>query len=313
MRILESTDNKEKFTNPVVTIGNYDGVHLGHRRIIEKVKEWARDVSGTSILMTFHPHPLHLLRPDKELAAITPIEEKKRIIAETGIDVLYILPFTKDFADISPESFVKSVLVDRLGVRGVVIGYDFTFGSKGRGNTTLLKEMGYKYGFFVEVIGAITLDGEKIGSNRIRKLVAQGEVGLAGKLLGRSYSIKGTVVRAKGRGRTIGYPTINLRTDYPLIPRNGVYVTEVEIEGRWLGGLTNVGYNPTFEQGQERSIETYILDFEGVLYDKEVTIRFVERIRDEMKFSGVEQLKAHIAKDVDVAREHFRRQGDRPA
>ena len=293
-------------SNPVLTIGNYDGIHLGHRQIIDRVKERARELSGTSMLLTFSPHPLHVLRPDRELAAITPLAEKKRLIGDAGIDVLVIAPFTAEFARIEPKAFITSILVDKLAIKGLVIGYDFRFGHLGKGDIASLQEAGGTWGFFVEVIDAITLEGEKVGSNRIRGLINAGDVAKAAKLLGRHFYIEGMVIRALGRGKTIGYPTINLKTDYALIPKNGVYVTEAEVNGQRWGGLTNIGYNPTFEQGQVRSIETFILDFEGDLYDKQVRLHFLERIRDEMKFGSAEDLAARIAKDVERGRAFFR-------
>jgi riboflavin kinase / FMN adenylyltransferase len=309
MRVFETFDLSERLKNLVVTIGNYDGIHLGHKAIIERVKQRAAEIDGTSGLITLHPHPVHLLRPEQELAAITTVEEKKRLLEETGVDVLFIVPFTPKFSQILPEKFVTLILVEKLAVKGVIVGYDFKFGRGGQGNIALLREMGPAYGFFVEEIGAITVNGEKIGSNRIRKLVKDGLVADACRVLGRPYAINGTVIRAKGRGHTIGYPTINLLTENSLIPKNGVYVTEVEIDGKRFGGVTNVGYNPTFETGQARSIETFILDYEGDLYDKEVALSFRERIRDEIRFSGVDELKARIAKDVDTARGYLATSG----
>ena len=309
MLVFESLDIREKFENPVLTIGNYDGIHLGHRRIIERVKERARELSGVSMLMTFRPHPLHVLRPDKELAAITPLEEKKRLIREAGIEVLFIAPFTAEFAQIEPEEFVASILVAKLAIKGLVIGYDFRFGRLGRGNTPFLQEAGRTSGFFVEVVDPVALEGEKVGSNRIRTLVSAGDAAKAARLLGRPFAIEGTVVRARGRGKTIGYPTINLKTDYSLIPNTGVYVTEAEVEGRKYGGVTNIGFNPTFGDGQERSIETFILDFDGDLYEKKVRLYFLERIRDEMKFGSAEELTAQIAQDVETGRSYLRQRG----
>jgi riboflavin kinase/FMN adenylyltransferase len=305
MRIFRSIDIGEKFKNPVLTIGNYDGLHLGHKRIIERVKERARELDGTSMLMTFDPHPLHVLKPERELAAITPEDQKERVIEETGIDVLFVVPFTEEFSRITPEAFVRTILVDKLAIKGLVIGYDFRFGSAGKGDVTLLEKLSRECGFFVEVVGAIAMGGGKVGSNRVRSLLTDGDVAMVARLLGRSYMIAGRVVRAKGRGRSIGFPTINLQTDYPLIPKNGVYVTEVEIEGHRYGAVTNIGYNPTFENGRERFIETFILDFEGDLYDREVRLRFLERIRDEERFASVDGLKARIAGDVETARAYF--------
>jgi riboflavin kinase / FMN adenylyltransferase len=309
MRIFETFDIEEILTNPVVTVGNYDGIHLGHRRIIERVRERAWEIQGTSVLITFHPHPLHVLRPEKELAAITPLEERKGLIEETGVDALFLVPFTKELSRIPAEDFVRSILVQKLAMKGIVIGYDFRFGRDGKGDLALLKSMGHEYGFFVEEVGEMALEDEKIGSNRIRKLVVNGEVAMAARVLGRPYAMEGTVIRAKGRGRTIGYPTINLKTDYALIPKNGVYVTEVEIEGQRFGAVTNVGVNPTFEAGQERSIESFILDFHDDLYGKKVRVIFLERIRDEVRFSGIDELIARIGTDVEAAREYFLSRG----
>ncbi len=305
MRIFETIDITERFPNPVITIGNYDGIHIGHRQIIERVKARAASLGGTSMLMTFNPHPLHLLRPERELAAIVPLEEKKRLIAETGIDVLLVLPFTREFSALAPETFVSYILVEKLGVKGVVIGYDFRFGSRGMGDISMLETLGASYGFFVEVVDAITLEGEKIGSNRVRRLVSEGNVTKAAGLLGKPYDIEGTVVRGAQRGSAIGYPTINLETHYSLVPANGVYVTEAEVHGRRYGAVTNIGYDPTFTDARVRTIETFILDFDGTLYGEKVKLRFMKRLRDEIKFSSVDELKARIADDVATARSYF--------
>jgi len=306
MRTFRSIAVEESFKNPVLTIGNYDGLHLGHRRIIERVKERAREIDGTSMLMTFYPHPLHILRQEKELPSITPEEQKEKVIEEMGIDVLFVVPFTGEFSRITPEAFVETILCGRLAIKGIVIGHDFRFGVGGKGDVFLLDRMSHSMGFFVEVVDPVTLEGERVASNRIRSLLADGDVTRSASMLGRPYVIAGTVVRAKGRGATIGFPTINLQTDYPLIPRNGVYVTEAEVDGCWLGAVTNIGHNPTFEAGMERSIETFILDFNGDLYDKKVKVRFLKRIRDEARFSTVEELKKRIAEDVEVARAYLR-------
>ena len=304
MRVFESLDFSEKFVNPVLTIGNYDGLHLGHRRIIGRIQEKARDLNGTSMLMTFHPHPLTILRPDKCIGLITPLHVKKRLIEEAGIDVLIIIPFTDDFRHITPEAFVDNLLVKKLGIKGLIVGYDFKFGKEGKGNIEYLAPLSTEYGFFIESQGAITLDGEKVGSNRIRKMIQEGDVGKAALHLGRPYMIEGTVVKGEGRGRTIGFPTINLKTEFPLIPKRGVYITDVDVGGKRYPAVTNIGYNPTFD-GQSLTIETYILDFSGDLYDRNIALYFLERVRDEVRFSSVDELKERIWKDVDTAREYF--------
>jgi riboflavin kinase/FMN adenylyltransferase len=304
MRIFESLDFSERFVNPVLTIGNYDGLHLGHKRIMERIQEKARDLNGTSILMTFHPHPLTILRPDKFIGLITPLHVKKRLIEEAGIDVLIIIPFTDDFRDITPEAFVDNLLVKKLGIKGLIVGYDFKFGKEGKGNVEHLAFHSTEYGFFFEIQGAITFDGEKVGSNRIRKMIQEGDVGKAALHLDRPYMIEGTVVKGEGRGRTIGFPTINLKTEFPLIPKRGVYIADVDVGGKRYSAVTNIGYNPTFD-GQSLTIETYILDFSGDLYDQEIALYFLERIRDEVRFSSVDELKERIWKDVEVARNYF--------
>jgi riboflavin kinase/FMN adenylyltransferase len=304
MRIFESLDFSERFVNPVLTIGNYDGLHLGHRRIIEKIQEKAFDLNGTSMLMTFHPHPLTILRPDKCIGLITPLHVKKRLIEEAGIDVLIIIPFTDDFRHVTPEAFVDDLLVKKLGIKGLIVGYDFKFGKEGKGNVEYLASLSTEYGFFFEIQGAITFDGEKVGSNRIRKMIQEGDVGKAALHLDRPYMIEGTVVKGEGRGRTIGFPTINLKTEFPLIPKRGVYITDVDVGGKRYPAVTNIGYNPTFD-GQSLTIETYILDFSGDLYDRNIALYFLERVRDEVRFGSVDELKERIWKDVEAAREYF--------
>jgi riboflavin kinase/FMN adenylyltransferase len=306
MRIFESLDFSEWFVNPVLTIGNYDGLHLGHRRIIEKIQEKAFDLNGTSMLMTFHPHPLTILRPDKFIGLITPLHVKKRLIEEAGIDVLIIIPFTDDFRHVTPEAFVDDLLVKKLGIKGLIVGYDFKFGKEGKGNVEYLASLSTEYSFFFEIQGAITFHGDKVGSNRIRKMIQEGDVGKAALHLDRPYMIEGTVVKGEGRGRTIGFPTINLKTEFPLIPKRGVYITDVDVGGKRYPAVTNIGYNPTFD-GQSLTIETYILDFSGDLYDRNIALYFLERVRDEVRFGSVDELKERIWKDVEAAREYFTR------
>jgi len=304
MQVFESLDFEEKFANPILTIGNYDGLHLGHRKIIERVEIKARENKGTSMLMTFHPHPLTILKPDRFIGLITPLPVKRRLIEEAGIDVMFIIPFTDEFHLISPESFVENILVQKLGIKGLIVGYDFKFGKGGKGNVKYLAAKSTQYGFFFDIQEAITLDNEKVGSNRIRRMIQEGDVKKAGLHLGRPYMIGGTVMAGDGRGRTIGFPTINLQTEFPLIPGRGVYVSSVEIGGKRLPAVTNIGFNPTFD-GQSLTIETYIMDFSQDLYNQKVALYFLDRIRDEVKFSSVDELKDRIRKDVEIARAYF--------
>ena len=304
MQVFESLDFEEKFANPILTIGNYDGLHLGHRKIIERVEIKARENKGTSMLMTFHPHPLTILKPDRFIGLITPLPVKKRRIEEAGLAVMFIISFTDEFHLISPESFVENILVQKLGIKGLIVGYDFKFGKGGKGNVEYLAAKSTQYGFFFDIQEAITLDNEKVGSNRIRRMIQEGDVKKAGLHLGRPYMIEGTVMAGDGRGRTIGFPTINLQTEFPLIPGRGVYVSSVEIGGKRLPAVTNIGFNPTFD-GQSLTIETYIMDFSQDLYNQKVALYFLDRIRDEVKFSSVDELKDRIRKDVEIARAYF--------
>ncbi|HAR94576.1 MAG TPA: riboflavin biosynthesis protein RibF [Deltaproteobacteria bacterium] len=304
MKVFRTLDFQEQFRNPVLTIGNYDGIHIGHRKIIELVKRKAAEMDGTSILMTFHPHPLQMLQPDRELPSITPLDRKIELIEETGIDVLIIVPFTEEFGFVEADDFIKGILVDRLKIKGLVIGYDFRFGRGGRGDTSMLKEHGSRYGFKVHVVERVAIDHEKVGSNKIRILVRNGNVAEACHLLGRPYSLGGQVVSGMSRGREIGFPTVNLKTDHNLVPANGVYITQLEYHNEKHPSVTNIGYNPTFGNA-ERTIETHILDFQGLLYGCAITLHFLRRIRDEVKFGSVKELVRRITADVDEARAFF--------
>ena len=206
MKTFESLDGFEKASNPVLTIGNYDGLHLGHMKIIERVRTRASEIAGTSILMTFHPHPLSVLGSAKLLGLITPVAVRKRLVEQAGIDVLLLLPFTEELRLTDPEAFVEGTLVGKLGIKGLVVGYDFRFGKGGRGDTEMLDALSAQYGFFFEKVDAITLNGEKIGSNRIRKLIIDGDVRKSEAFLGRPYTVEGRVSRGFGRGAGIGFP-----------------------------------------------------------------------------------------------------------
>jgi riboflavin kinase / FMN adenylyltransferase len=308
MKTFESLNNFDSFPNPVLTIGNYDGIHLGHKQIIERVMARAAEISGTSMLMTFNPHPLSVLRPDNHLGLITPINIRKRLIKENGIDVLLLLPFTDEFRLTEPEAFVKDILVGKLGIKGLVVGYDFKFGKGGKGDTHILKHLSGQYGFFFEAVEAITFNNEKVGSNRIRKHIMSGNVKKAEFFLGRPYAIEGRVLKGYGRGAGIGFPTINIETEFEVIPKNGVYISEVEVGNKRYRSVTNIGYNPTFNN-RDKSIETFILDFSDNLYGMEVSLYFHERIRDEIKFNNVDELKCRIGMDVHAARSYFEKAG----
>ncbi len=305
MKIFESLDIPERFTRPVLTIGNYDGIHAGHRKIIERVKQKAKELSGTSMLMTFHPHPMSVLRPEKYTRIITPLYVKKRLVEETGIDVLLIVPFNDEFRGIEAARFITDILIKRIGVAGVIVGHDFRFGKDGAGDVRMLRGFSEDYDIYLGVVEPVTVDGERVGSNRIRKMITAGDVDRAKRLLERPHMIGGIVVQGKSRGTEIGFPTINLATSFELIPKEGVYVTETGIGGKRYPSVTNIGYNPTFDDSRELTVETFILGFSEDVYGKDVYLYFHKRIRAEMKFTGIEELKDRIAKDVETARKYF--------
>lgn len=304
MKIFESFGSIEKFPNPVLTIGNYDGIHIGHQSIIRKVVEKAKMIPGTPMLMTFDPHPASILKPDAYTLLITPLHVKKRLIEAAGIEVMFIIPFDENFKNVSPETFVHDVLIGKLGIRDLTVGYDFKFGKEGSGDVKMLSQCSEKNGFSFEAVSAITMNGEKIGSNQIRRFIMHGEVEKAARFLGRPHMIEGIVVHGENRGKGMGFPTINLDTFFELVPKNGVYMTEAEIEGKKMPSVTNIGYNPTFG-GKKFLMETHILDYTGDLYDCEVVIYFHERIRDEVKFKNMDELKERIHRDIAIARERF--------
>ncbi|MHB8111174.1 MAG: bifunctional riboflavin kinase/FAD synthetase [Syntrophorhabdaceae bacterium] len=304
MKIFHSFDVATKYPAPILTIGNYDGVHIGHKRIIRKVVDKAREISGTPMLMSFYPHPHAILKPDSYIRLITPPHVKERLVEENGIEVMFEIPFNEQLRTISPESFINDILIGMIGVKAVIVGYDFRFGKDGAGNVDMLREYAQKHGFYFEMVDAITIEGEKIGSNRIRKLILEGDIKKANELLGRPHMIEGIVVHGVNRGKNMGFPTINFSTIFELIPDNGVYITEVELDGKKWPSVTNIGYNPTFD-GQKLMVETHILDYEGDLYDREIVIYFFDRIREERKFNNITELKQQIARDVSTARDYF--------
>lgn len=296
------SDISQTFANACVTIGNFDGVHLGHQQLFATVVRKARSLQGTSIAITFDPHPLQVLLPGG-IKLISNIEQKIELIEMAGIDVLLVVPFTREFATTSAEEFVSSLLVGRLGVKELVVGYDYAFGKGRSGNIAFLQKQGEIYGFPVTVVDAFYEHGQLVSSTRIRELIREGEMTAARELLGRFYQIRGTVQIGKQRGGpVIGFPTANLQFDEEdLVPRHGVYVTQVICNGRCYGGILNIGYNPTF--GEEKLVaETHIFDFSEDIYGKPIKVNLLQFLRSERKFSGPRELTEQIIKDVAVAK-----------
>jgi riboflavin kinase/FMN adenylyltransferase len=295
-------DIQEKLVNAVVTIGNFDGVHLGHREIFRRVREAAREVGGVSVVITFVPHPLKLLPSRKQLRLITPYAEKEGLIAASGIDYLIVVPFTEEFAAIAAADFVSRILVDRIGMKRLVIGYDYAFGRNREGNVDLLSKLGAELGFDLEVLAPIGSGETVYSSTRIRELIGGGDVEGVVAFLGRHFSLDGTVVHGHHRGKGLGFPTANLATDNELIPKHGVYAVKVRIADTLYDGACNIGSNPTFGD-TATSIEVFIFDFAGDLYDCRMRLFFVARIRDERKFPDADALQQAIRSDVQRCRE----------
>jgi riboflavin kinase/FMN adenylyltransferase len=304
MRVIHDLNElKKPLKNPVLTIGNFDGVHKGHLVLFDKVKERAKAINGQSVVMTFDPHPIKVMKPGNGPPLITPIEQKLELISNAGIDVILCLSFTLEFASISAESYVQDILVDKVGVKEIVVGYDYTFGRKRQGNVTLLREMGERLGFRVHLMDPVHLDDALVSSTSIRELVQEGNLSDAKKLLGRDYQICGTVIKGKDRGgRLLGFPTANLKPVDELIPKRGVYAVTVVVNDHTWHGVTNIGYNPTFGD-DALTVETHLLDFSEDIVGKPIKIQFIKRLRDEKTFGDVKELSDQITHDIEQARE----------
>jgi len=302
MKVIRGLKNvQSSFTRPAVTLGNFDGVHLGHQRIFRRVKEWARSHRGESIVYTFEPHPLKVLAPERAPGIITEFNTKVALIAEFGLDFVISEPFTIEFSRMSPNQFVEQIIHKGLGANAVFVGHNYRFGSGRGGSTATLQALGTEMGFSVEVTEAVTVGGSVVSSSAIRGLLARGEIRSVQALLGRPFSIRGTVFRGEDRGRGLGFPTANLATSQDLLPAAGVYAARVRWHDRILDGAVNIGTNPTFE-GTKLTVEAHLLDFEGDLYGEQISVEFVERIREERTFSSPGALAAQIRQDVETIR-----------
>jgi riboflavin kinase/FMN adenylyltransferase len=295
----------EDIKNPVVTIGNFDGVHWAHQAIFKKVIERAKDLNGTSVVITFEPHPIKVMSPDKARPLITLLEQKGELVINQGIDIFLLIKFTREFAAIPARDFVKDILVDKLGIKEVVVGYDYAFGHRREGNIKLLKEMGQQFNFEVHQVGTVYVGNSLVSSTSIRNLIMDGRVSEAKRLLGRNYQIRGEVIRGRDRGGPLlGYPTANLRLVDELIPKEGVYIVTVDLDGKIYQGLTNIGYNPTFKD-KTLSVEAHIFDLSADILKKKIKINFISHLRDEITFASVKELSKQISRDIKQAREFF--------
>ncbi len=302
MRIVRGLKNvTERFSNPVLTLGNFDGVHLGHQAIFKKVVTRAREIGGTSIAFTFEPHPLKVIAPERSPRLLNTFHGKMKLLAAAGLEVVICANFTRTFADQNPEDFAREVLHEKIGVREVYVGYDYAFGKGREGSIESLKRMGNAYGFAVSVIEAVQVDGLIVSSSVIRDLVAAGKVAEAARMLGRYYAIDGEVVHGAQRGQKLGFPTANLNTANELVPGHGVYAVRAVVEGRLQNGVASIGIRPTFDSGPA-SVEVYLFDFQGDLYGKQMEVSFIKQLRGEERFADAESLMRQIRRDVETAK-----------
>jgi len=296
--------------NPVVTIGTFDGVHLGHKKVIKRLQELARKVNGETVIFTFYPHPRLVLNTHQdELRLINTLEEKKILLEAAGVDHMVIYPFTKEFSKLSYTDFVEKILVGQLGMKSLVVGYDHKFGHKRKGTFEDLKVYADKLNFNIEQLEVLNVDAIDISSTKIRQALAEGDIQTTNKYLGHRYFIKGIVVDGKKLGHEIGFPTANVdpQESYKLVPKDGVYAVKVEIDEVMYTGMLNIGFRPTVNhQMDNRSIEVNIFDFDENIYYKNISIYFYKRIRNEQMFKGIDALKEQLVKDKETVLEFFK-------
>ena len=286
-------------TDPVaITIGTFDGVHIGHRKILERVIQHAKDAGLQSAVLTFFPHPRMVLQKDADIQLLNTIDEKIQILEHMGLDSFIIHPFSKDFSRLSATDFVRDILVNKLHSKKVIIGYDHRFGRNRNANITDLRAFGNALDFLVEEIPAQEIDDVSVSSTKIRKALKEGDMETANSYLGYAYMLTGTVTKGKGLGRTLTFPTANLQIleAYKLVPKEGVYVVKSSRNGQTVYGMMNIGYNPTVA-GTEKSIEVHFFDFEEDLYEKTLQVQLLKRLRDEQRFNSVQALKAQLERD----------------
>jgi riboflavin kinase / FMN adenylyltransferase len=298
-----------RWYQPVLALGNFDGMHRGHLKIIERVRRGAHERGATAVAMTFDPHPSKIVRPDKAPPLLMTHQQKLEALARGGMHGVAIVRFTPDLAQWDPETFVRSVLVEWLHVAEVWVGANFLFGHDRSGNFSLLRSLGARYGFRAEKIDPVRYKDFVVSSTRVRRLIAEGRVDEAGALLGHHYTVEGAVVPGQKRGRALGFPTANVCAENELVPPAGVYATTAHVDGIAYPSITNIGTRPTFESGQETVIETHVLEFDRDLYGTRLRLGFVQRLRDEKKFDGVDALKVQIDADRTRAQDLFDRMG----
>ena len=299
MEVLHFPDDPRPpwLVHPVLALGNFDGLHRGHLKIVERVRRGAAEHGGTPMAMTFDPHPSRVVRPDKAPPLLMTKAQRLEALGRAGISAVAVVRFTQEVAHWDPETFVRTVLVDWLRVSEVWVGANFLFGHERSGNFTVLRTLGQRYGFRADKIDPVRYKEFVVSSTRIRRLVTEGRMDEAGALLGHQFYIDGVVVEGKRRGREIGFPTANLQTENELLPPNGVYATTVTIDGIVHPSICNIGVRPTFGDSTNTTVEAYVMGFSGDLYGRQVRLGFVQRLRDERTFEDVDALRAQIEAD----------------
>lgn len=307
MKKYSSAATYQNDRQSVVTIGTFDGVHLGHKTILKRLVETGKKEDLDSVVLTFFPHPRMVLQQNSDIKLINTIDERTELLEKTGLNHLIIHPFTHAFSRLTALEYVRDILVNRLKAKKIIIGYDHRFGRNRNANIENLKEFGEIYDFEVEEISAKELDDVAISSTKIRKALNEGDIETANNYLGYNFMVSGEIVRGKALGRTINYPTanLNLKEKYKLVPKNGVYIVQSIIDTKKVFGITSIGTNPTVG-GKEKTIETYFLNFNKDLYEKELTIEFLKHIRDEATFDSIEILRQEIIKDELFAKQFLK-------
>lgn len=290
--------------NPVVTIGMFDGVHAGHRAILQQLEKSKKQCDGESVLLTFWPHPRVFFGKTDGFSTLTTIEEKLRLLEQTGLDACVVLPFSKEFASLSPEEYIQKILVDGLKARKIVIGYDHKYGKNGLGTFDLMKQFGRVYNFEVEEINAFSFNSDAVSSTKIRHFLGEGNIEMANQYLSYNYFIQGSIIHGSQIGRTIGFPTANIHieNEYKMIPANGVYAGYSIVDDKKYKAVINIGHNPTISENNKTSIEVHLIDFQQDLYNETLQVSFMYRLRDEQKFESLDALKNAIQRDVDCVR-----------
>lgn len=302
MNVFPSISEFNSTKKTIVTIGTFDGVHIGHQKIIEKLIQETKKADCESLILTFFPHPRMVLNGSSSIKLLNTINEKSILLEKMGLDNLVVHPFDKKFSNLSAEEFVKTILVDSFNLKKIIIGYDHRFGNNRAANIDDLISFGKKYDFEVEQISAQEIDSVSVSSTKIRDAITDGNMIVANEFLGYDYILSGKIITGKQLGRTIGFPTANIKIEenYKLIPKNGVYIVKSHLQEKTVFGIMNIGLNPTVN-GEDLSIEVHFLDFEADLYNKNITVSVIARIRDEQKFTSIDLLKAQIQEDKNYA------------